>query len=72
MTVPAAAALIGRAGGTPMSMPGCDEQSPLPRQREPNGLVIGPFTGQMNPDAEAADAARRASPASRSIAPAAA
>src|SRR3954471_20824320 len=53
MTVPLAAAWIGVPAGTPMSSPGCDEQSPLPRQREPNGLVIGPFTGQMNPDAEA-------------------
>src|ERR1043165_427023 len=35
-----------------MSRPGCEEQSPLPRQREPKGLVIGPFTGQMNPDAD--------------------
>src|SRR5580765_3822681 len=43
---------IGVPAGTPMSMPGCDEQSPLPRQREPNGLVIGPFTGQMKPDAD--------------------
>src|SRR4051794_40921443 len=52
MTVPLAAAWIGVPAGTPMSSPGCDEQSPLPRQREPNGLVIGPFTGQMNPEAE--------------------
>src|SRR6478672_8392375 len=43
---------MGVPAGTPMSIPGCDEQSPLPRQREPNGLVIGPFTGQMNPDAD--------------------
>src|SRR3954452_23658344 len=52
MTVPLAAAWIGVPAGTPMSRPGCEEQSPLPRQREPNGLVIGPFTGQMNPDAD--------------------
>src|SRR3954452_11571111 len=52
MTVPLAAAWIGVPAGTPMSSPGCDEQSPLPRQREPNALVIGPFTGQMNPEAD--------------------
>src|SRR3954447_26446069 len=52
MTVPLAAALIAVPAGTPMSIPGWNEQSPFPRHREPNGLVIGPFTGQMNPDAE--------------------
>ena len=35
-----------------MSIPGWDEQSPFGRQRGPNGLVIGPDTGQMNPDEE--------------------
>src|SRR5262249_24313433 len=83
MTVPLAAAWIGVPAGTPMSIPGCDEQSPLPRQREPNGLVIGPFTGQMNPDADGSpfpvdplgadgvDAARAAAapPAARSFPP---
>src|SRR5580765_9080796 len=54
MTVPPAAALIAVPAGTPMSMPGWTEQSPFPRQREPNGLVIGPFTGQMNPEADGA------------------
>src|SRR6266481_1327824 len=46
MTVPAAAALIGVPSGTPMSSPGWK----LP-QRGPNGLVIGPWTGQMKPAA---------------------
>src|SRR5262245_50367642 len=50
MTVPAAAALIGVPAGTPMSIPGWNEQSPLPRHRDPNGLVIGPLTGQMKPE----------------------
>src|SRR3954452_23900091 len=52
MTVPLAAAWIGAPAGAPMSRPGWDEQSPLPRQRDPNGLVIGPFTGQMKPEAD--------------------
>src|SRR5579862_3559819 len=46
MTVPAAAAWIGVPYGTPMSMPGWK-----PPQRGPNGLVIGPLTGQMSPAA---------------------
>src|SRR5581483_4107167 len=46
MTVPAAAAWIGVPSGTPMSMPGWN-----PPQRGPNGLVIGPWTGQMSPAA---------------------
>src|SRR3954466_1041930 len=52
MTVPLAAAWIGVPAATPMSSPGWDEQSPLPRQRAPNGLVIEPFTGQMKADAD--------------------
>src|SRR6266702_6943893 len=48
MTVPAAAAWIGVPYGTPMSIPGWISQMPF-RQRGPNGLVIGPCTGQMNP-----------------------
>src|SRR5205823_5847564 len=39
-------AWIGVPSGTPMSMPGWK----LPH-RGPNGLVIGPFTGQMKPAA---------------------
>src|SRR5581483_4739718 len=46
MTVPAAAAWIGVPSGIPMSMPGWN-----PPQRGPNGLVIGPCTGQMSPAA---------------------
>src|SRR5262249_56637083 len=44
MTVPAAAAAIGVPIGTPMSIPWWK----LP-QRGPNGLVIGPLTGQTSP-----------------------
>src|SRR5579885_584210 len=44
MTVPAAAAWIGVPYGTPMSMPWC-----MRPQRQPNGLVIGPLTGQISP-----------------------
>src|SRR5579872_4419145 len=44
MTVPAAAAWMGVPVGTPMSMPGWK-----PPQRGPNGLVIGPLTGQIRP-----------------------
>src|SRR3954453_7097772 len=44
MIVPAAAAWMGVPEGTPMSMPAWK----LP-QRGPNGLVIGPFTGQIRP-----------------------
>src|SRR5919197_1351549 len=47
MTVPAAAAWIGVPYGTPMSIPSC-----MRPQRMPNGLVIGPCTGQMSPLAE--------------------
>src|SRR3954469_2323492 len=56
MTVPLAAALIGVPLGTPMSMPGWNEQSPFGRQRGPYGLVIGPLTGQIRPDDEASGA----------------
>src|SRR5712691_2228491 len=48
MMVPEAAAWIGVPYGTPMSIPGWISHTPL-RQRGPNGLVIGPCTGQMNP-----------------------
>src|SRR5690242_4212983 len=44
MTVPDAAAWIGVPYGTPMSMPSC-----IRPQRIPNGLVTGPFTGQISP-----------------------
>src|SRR6266536_4972869 len=54
MTVPAAATLIGVPEGTPMSIPGWNAQSPFGRQRGPYGLVIGPFTGQIRPDADGA------------------
>src|SRR5205823_3413739 len=47
MTVPEAAAWIGVPYGTPMSMPSC-----IRPQRIPNGLVTGPETGQIRPDAE--------------------
>src|SRR5438045_1985557 len=49
ITVPAAAAWIGVPVGTPMSMPGWN-----PPQRGPNGLVIGPLTGQISPAEPAA------------------
>src|SRR4051794_31676876 len=45
MTVPLAAAWTGVPLGTPMSIPGWS----VP-QRIPNGLVIGPETGQANPE----------------------
>src|SRR5437763_63538 len=45
MTVPLAAAWTAVPLGTPMSSPGCR----VP-QRIPNGLVIGPETGQMKPE----------------------
>src|SRR5207237_1277847 len=47
MTVPEAAAWIGVPYGTPMSMPSC-----IRPQRIPKGLVTGPDTGQIRPDAE--------------------
>src|ERR687887_278474 len=47
MTTPAAAAMIGVPYGTPMSMPSC-----MRPQRQPNGLVTGPFTGQISPEAD--------------------
>src|SRR6478609_5456081 len=45
MTVPLAAAWTGVPLGTPMSIPGWR----VP-QRIPNGLVIGPETGQAKPE----------------------
>ncbi|MFL6014060.1 MAG: hypothetical protein ACJ74P_07205, partial [Gaiellaceae bacterium] len=39
-----------------MSMPGWNEQSPFERQRGPNGLAIGPWTGQIRPEDEGAGA----------------
>src|SRR6478736_2365787 len=47
MTVPDAAAWIGVPYPTPMSIPSC-----MRPQRQPNGLVTGPLTGQMKPAAE--------------------
>src|SRR5919206_156225 len=44
MIVPAAAAWIGVPYGTAMSIPSC-----MRPQRMPNGLAIGPCTGQMSP-----------------------
>src|SRR3954471_22618180 len=44
MIVPAAAALIGVPYPTPMSRPSC-----IRPQRQPNGLVTGPLTGQIRP-----------------------
>src|SRR5438128_7437470 len=46
MTLPALAARRGAPYGAPMSMPGWN-----PPQRGPNGLVIGPCTGQISPAA---------------------
>src|SRR5215211_2759224 len=54
MTVPAADARMGVPEGMPMSMPGWNEQSPFARQRGPYGLVIGPLTGQISPEADGA------------------
>src|SRR5205823_7938718 len=39
-----------------MSIPGWNEQSPFGRQRDPNGLAIGPWTGQISPDDDGAGA----------------
>ena len=47
MTTPAAAAAIGDPYAAPRSMPSC-----MRPQRQPNGLVIGALTGQMNPAPE--------------------
>src|SRR5438477_12220390 len=47
ITRPEAAAWIGVPVGTPMSIPVC-----IRPQRIPNGLVTGPFTGQISPAAE--------------------
>jgi len=44
MTVPAAAAWIGVPLEAPMSFPSC-----MRPHRQPNGLVIGPDTGQIRP-----------------------
>src|SRR5215212_8623801 len=56
MTVPEADAWIGVPDGTPMSIPGWNEQSPFGRHRGPYGLVIGPLTGQIRSEAETAGA----------------
>src|SRR5213078_5061489 len=47
MTTPEAAAMIGAPYPAPMSIPSC-----MRPQRIPNGLVTGPLTGQMRPDAD--------------------
>src|SRR5436189_1735542 len=68
MTRPAAAAWIGVPVGTPMSMPGWK-----PPQRGPNGLVIGPLTGQMNwPDPDGGGLAPALAPPLEDEAPASA
>ena len=45
--MPSATAWIGVPVGTPMSIPGWQASHGRGSQ---NGDVIGPFTGQMNPD----------------------